>query len=210
MCREAVGQTVVLYAACFSEEKDLLNQWRGYANNGAGVAIGFSKRILDLVNKEPYGLAFKRICYQEEQQNKVVKQLVKIIIDTMQIKNLFAAFAEVYANEIVKIGCMKASGFSEEKEWRLCIAMSPEARVGREARLSNFTLSQVHEQCIREQIVTYFDLSFKDMKKQFINEIIIGPDAKITKRDICRSLYINGYDPGKIDITPSNITYRRL
>lgn len=41
MCREAVGQTVVLYAACFSEEKDLLSQWRGYANNGAGVAIGF-------------------------------------------------------------------------------------------------------------------------------------------------------------------------
>lgn len=91
------------------------------------------------MNKEPYGLTFKPICYQEEQQNIVAMEKVKIIINTMQIKNTFAAFSEVYENEIV-----------------------------------------------------------------------IGPDAKVTKRDIYRSLYINGYNPNKINIIASNITYRRL
>lgn len=209
-CRNMLREDVILYAMCFSEEKDLLSQWRGYANNGSGVAIGFSKNILDLVNKEPYGLTFKPICYQEEQQNIVAMEQVKTIINTMQIKNTFAAFSEVYENEIANIGCMKAPEFSEEKEWRLCIAVSPEIRVDCEARFPNFILSQVHEQCIREQIVTYFDLSFEDVIDDFINEIVIGPDAKVTKRDIYRSLYINGYNLNKINITASNITYRRL
>lgn len=31
---------------CLSEEADLLSQWRGYAEDGAGVSIGFSKSFL--------------------------------------------------------------------------------------------------------------------------------------------------------------------
>ena len=31
-----------LYASCFSEDGDLLSQWRAYADNGTGVSIGFS------------------------------------------------------------------------------------------------------------------------------------------------------------------------
>jgi len=33
---------------CLSEEKDLLSQWRGYACDGHGVSIGFSKKYLEL------------------------------------------------------------------------------------------------------------------------------------------------------------------
>lgn len=32
---------------CLSEERDLLSQWRGYAADGTGVAIGFSKEYLE-------------------------------------------------------------------------------------------------------------------------------------------------------------------
>ena len=34
-------------AFCLSEEPDLLNQWRGYADDGAGVSIGFTKEYLE-------------------------------------------------------------------------------------------------------------------------------------------------------------------
>ncbi|MDE6025584.1 MAG: DUF2971 domain-containing protein [Lachnospiraceae bacterium] len=209
LCRNMLRENIILYAMCFSEQKDLLSQWRGYANNGTGIAIGFSKEILDSVNKETYGLTFKPICYKEEQQKIFVMEQVKTIINTMQIKNAFAAFAEVYENEIANLGCMKASGFSEEKEWRLCKAMSPELRIDCEAEFPNFTLSRVHEQCTREQIVTYFDLSYETVLDNFITEIVIGPNAKVTSRDIYRSLYINGYNPDKIEIAISNITYRQ-
>ena len=35
---------------CFSESEDQLSQWRGYAQNGKGLAIGFDKRILEELN----------------------------------------------------------------------------------------------------------------------------------------------------------------
>lgn len=34
------------FVVCFSEKPDLLSQWRGYANNGQGICIGFSKELL--------------------------------------------------------------------------------------------------------------------------------------------------------------------
>src|SRR3954470_1096166 len=37
---------------CLSEKDDLLSQWRGYADDGNGVAIGFSSSYLNLLSKE--------------------------------------------------------------------------------------------------------------------------------------------------------------
>ena len=34
------------YLACFSSEADLLSQWRAYADDGAGFAIGFSTNLI--------------------------------------------------------------------------------------------------------------------------------------------------------------------
>lgn len=33
-----------LYATCFSSSADCLSQWRGYAKDGTGLSIGFSKK----------------------------------------------------------------------------------------------------------------------------------------------------------------------
>lgn len=126
----------------------------------------------------------------------------------MQRKNLFASFAEVYQNDIAKIGCMKQPGFSEEREWRLCIGISPETRIDRKAVFNDFVLSETKTQCIREQLITYFDLSFEKIHNDFVKEIIIGPSAKVTERDISISLMINGFDVNKIHITKSQVTYR--
>ena len=35
------------YVLCFSSERDLLSQWRGYANDAQGVAIGFDRKALE-------------------------------------------------------------------------------------------------------------------------------------------------------------------
>ncbi len=207
-CRDSMRESHILYAICFSEEKDLLSQWREYANAGTGVAIGFSKDILNRVNEKMYGLIFNRICYDEKQQIKFAGEQVQTIIDTMRYKNLFAAFAEVYENEIEKIGCMKSPGFYEEKEWRLCKAMTPQLRIERTAKYGEFELSKVREHCVRDQIVTYFDLSFQNVVDDFITEVVIGPSAKVTEIDIYRSLFINGFDIDKIKVSKSVITYR--
>ena len=35
------------FAFCLSEKSDVLSQWRGYADDGRGVAIGFNKKYLE-------------------------------------------------------------------------------------------------------------------------------------------------------------------
>lgn len=208
MCRKVMNTSSVLYAACFSEEKDLLSQWRGYADDGTGVYIGFSKDILNTVNNVEYGLTFKKICYDEKEQEKIVRDYVKVILQTMDQKNWFASFAEIYENRIEEIGCMKSPGFAEEKEWRLCKAMTPELRIDKEGTFKNFVISKVHEQCVRNQIVTYIDLSFEKIFNSLIGEVVIGPKAKVSEVDIRRSLYMNGFTENKIKISKASVTYR--
>jgi hypothetical protein len=40
------NESCTYYCVCFSEIGDLLSQWRGYADDGRGVAIGFNEDLL--------------------------------------------------------------------------------------------------------------------------------------------------------------------
>lgn len=39
------------FCVCFSESKDKLSQWRGYAQDGKGIAIGFDRGVLEELNQ---------------------------------------------------------------------------------------------------------------------------------------------------------------
>ena len=43
--------SMLTYVACFSEKEDCLSQWRGYADDGKGMAIGFNKKVLEQLVK---------------------------------------------------------------------------------------------------------------------------------------------------------------
>lgn len=62
---------------CLSEEGDLLSQWRGYADDGKGISIGFSKAFLDelsLLKSSEEERAFKlqKVIYLPEEHIKKV------------------------------------------------------------------------------------------------------------------------------------------
>ncbi|MDP2064189.1 MAG: DUF2971 domain-containing protein, partial [Phaeovulum sp.] len=66
---------------CLSEESDLLSQWRGYAQDGAGFSVSFSveklKHIIDAADRG-YRLALKTVSYGNRnwaELNGVIKQL---------------------------------------------------------------------------------------------------------------------------------------
>lgn len=198
-----------LYACCFSEEKDLLSQWRAYAGNGTGVAIGFSGKYLERTDQDLYGLKFRKVNYDPEQHRIYAKEQVETIIKSMEAgKNFFAAMGDVFENRIEENSCRKKPAFAEEKEWRLSIAMSPEARIGRTGVFQDFTLSEIKVYSKKDQLVTYFDLSFEKIKQQFIKEIVIGPDCKADTRDFYHCLSMFQYDANEVAISKSEATYR--
>jgi hypothetical protein len=64
---------------CLSAQGDLLSQWRGYADDGRGVAIGFDSVFFsELIESMPdrsrgFDLLFEKVKYDLEQQQKVAR-----------------------------------------------------------------------------------------------------------------------------------------
>lgn len=63
---------------CLSEKKDILSQWRGYANDAYGVSIGFSEEYLKLLagssmGDKVSGFTLKKVIYNPIDQEKAMK-----------------------------------------------------------------------------------------------------------------------------------------
>ena len=101
------------FVVCFSEKPDLLSQWRGYANNGQGICIGFSKELL--MNKEVANEAIEEL-----------RVLRKWIVENMTFDDsspdtdslLGYNFCGLIENFMIASLKYKQIGFKEEKEWK--------------------------------------------------------------------------------------------
>jgi len=60
--------------ACFSTEKDLLSQWRGYGNDGVGIAIGFDYELLKYMLKEEKHFIIDKVIYNSMKQEKIIRE----------------------------------------------------------------------------------------------------------------------------------------
>lgn len=71
---------IATFVICFSENGDLLSQWRGYADNGRGVTIGFDYNTLQEYVKQNFGiLELKNVVYiSEEDRQKLVTEKADI------------------------------------------------------------------------------------------------------------------------------------
>lgn len=54
-CHDNFASTLEFFIACFSRARDDLGQWRAYADNGRGVAIGLSPSVFTVHDTPPAG-----------------------------------------------------------------------------------------------------------------------------------------------------------
>lgn len=108
------------YIFCLSKEKDVLSQWRSYANDGKGVAIGFNVDFIETY----YSLYGAEVIYDREKQYDILSRKISDNI----LRNLNAAVKDGNRDEIYRkskilvfhilqdaIMC-KNPAFQEEKE----------------------------------------------------------------------------------------------
>lgn len=74
---------------CFSEEGDLLSQWRGYADDGCGICIGFStKYFLDLSDKlltnNKSSFSLNRVIYNPTTQEDLIRPTIEEMKSTLK------------------------------------------------------------------------------------------------------------------------------
>lgn len=198
----------LLLANCFSTDKDVLSQWRAYADDGKGYVISFNA-------KELLGLPIRalQVLYDKEQQ---IKEATATIDALYQLKqedsNEFKTFCNVFGYDL---SAFKNPAFIEEKEIRLIHLLDfkksndfmklvdkggiyfGEDRKGEEIKFR-----------IKQDIPTpYIELDFSNNNKiNPIKEVVIGPKNEVMKTAIRIFLETIGIE--KVEINKSNASYR--
>jgi len=119
-----------VYCTCFSEDWDSLSQWRAYADDGRGVAIGFDREYFSqLVAKMPNALEMANVTYDQEEQYRIVEAILgvqpnagEIVVEKgTDLPRLFAEFlAQATAAQISRAAARcKTRAFREEREVRV-------------------------------------------------------------------------------------------
>jgi len=155
-----------LFVCSFTEEGDLLSQWRGYCPEGAGISLGFEfSKIKDSALKQGYTIG---PCIYEESEKR---RITRIVIDDLMpvLSSMVGKYPEnhirgYFYERIVKIvPFMKHSSFKEEKEWRCSLSPSADSS------------KQIKYRVGRSIITPYHEFDLKSNGRFSIKGVIIGP-----------------------------------
>lgn len=196
------------YVFCLSGNGDVLSHWRGYGDDGCGVAIGFNKATLDrLLSDENPCFRITQIDYEGKQKIKLVAEKIISEINQSEINN------EIDLDEffINRMRCdsvtMKNPAFSEENEWRLIFSPNECKTPENEFSLNNFHIENLSHRPHRKKFVGFRDIDFSYYVEEIINDIYLGPKCKIDPlTDMPEILYHNGFD-STVLVQKSSATY---
>lgn len=209
-----------LYASCFSSNRDLLSQWRGYAGDGTGVAIGFRtdmlsrwKATLDYPLDTRIIAGFAPVAYMsfDEKVIDYANELLRIISNyrsarkTINKKIYLTALFEKMEKIKEESVLLKNAAFSEEKEYRLFFNDAVtrddngifhfESKGKKELdKIKELYLSDIKTRVNKEGIVSYYEWHFDNVKDDIIVEIVLGPKCKLSQTDLEFLLSINGFN----------------
>jgi Protein of unknown function (DUF2971) len=114
-----LGVAGEVFVASFSENPDLLSQWRAYTGGGAGFSIGFqTENILSRAVKQHFRLV--KCIYDPSIQKRIIKKL---------LASVCAHYVRTREFTLVSLRCallmagvaavLKHPSFAEEREWRI-------------------------------------------------------------------------------------------
>ena len=200
-------QSDCLFVASFSENGNLLSQWRGYAGPHSGYAIGFRKKELE------GGSALLVACeYEKAKQKSVLKKLIDNDLPVLraqfenglrqQGKREYPELTEYFkyvdltvskiAQEVISF---KHESFFEEKEWRLVVGPK------------NIQPERILYRPSGTEIIPYIEIVYE--KSSFpIECIIVGPGPHQKRNEVSLRQMLSSSEFNKVDVCVSDIPYR--
>lgn len=207
---------------CLSEKKDSLSQWRGYADDGAGFSIGFSKLILKnfQVTNGNRTISLKKINYEELDHFSKIAPIIKNLEQICNDKKYKVAIAGLLAlasedNQIVQKGkddekkrelltallpisdelfTLKNSAFSEEQEWRLI------------STIEGDDFSGVGVYTKNNKLIPFDSININGLVTTSIVEVMVGPKNQ-TPQSVIKK-WIKGQGFSNVNVSKSKATYR--
>ncbi|WP_167552080.1 DUF2971 domain-containing protein [Stenotrophomonas indicatrix] len=200
------SETVTFLASCFSTKRDMLSQWRAYAEDAAGYCVGFDANLLsDLPHK------LLKVCYEEGAQLKMIQSSLMGALDPSPTAEAGQARAMRLLEFIRDLVGFKNPGFEEEQEVRLVYALGAtktddgirrwEAKpepAGKPANIRFMMRGSVPSAYVD------FDLPWLNAG---IREIVIGPRSNASEKELSLMLGTLGFKDVKIE--KAKASYRR-
>lgn len=202
------------FAICFSESCDQLSQWRGYAQDGQGIAIGFDIAILEELNQiSEHHIAFKKVLYDNIQEYS--QEIIDDNIEKLAYKGVGHVALELNQNYRMKFPFVKNKCFCEEQEWRAVVC----SQIGKYniPGSNEINFSKIKYRAADGKLIPYIEMDFANVRKNFIKEIWIGPKSCVEIEDVENFLSFSGYyenvengynSKEPIKIVKSRATYR--
>lgn len=203
------------YQFCLSSEPDILSQWRAYAGDATGLAIGFDSSSfprqinLPATNAAPkFNTGLWEVIYERQEQQKLIRLRFDNARSAQDICVAEGGKVEYQLLGAVMAGAcplLKNPAFREEKELRLI--HTPHLMTDEKNNLkvvgSDYPINQ---RVSNGQIVTYFEYPLSDLGVDIVKEVWVGPRSRLGKHDIELALAINQH--GSTQVKNSSATYR--
>jgi hypothetical protein len=207
--------TLEFFIACFSRARDDLGQWRAYADNGRGVAIGLSPSLFALADAPPAGqlpeflgpvrYSQADVCGRHEacREEAAAIFLATANADLLSDKAVGIPFMDQFVREIIASpliwNCLTSKHPAYEHEQEVLLVM-----MGTPAVVSPFVTTRFRG----SEIVPYIAQPMPVRVQHKVAEIVVGPaappDTERTVRTMLRSIGID-WD---IPVSRSDIPYR--
>jgi hypothetical protein len=195
------------FVACFSPRGDDLSQWRAYADNGKGYALGFDgPRLEAAFGKLPHLTATFAVNYDESLLREAVAQ---IAIEALRVAEFpvgkgydgpaLSAFLHALSVQTSNAILYTAMYFKH-----------PAYEIEREYRFQHVRAIDDAQGIVTVGKRSYIEFDWRSHDVNLLTDIVIGPAgdqelANLSARDLLRTV---GIDPPKVRIQRSAIPYR--
>lgn len=200
-----------IYCACFSERCDCLSQWRAYADDGAGVAIGFSTSHLQQLCKRLNG-HLSDLIYGEQEQGNLLEAVFDVPEAHGDVLTVEDASSTMLGRLLDAASRCKSQQFAEEAEWRMVCWPSPtfdgkSGSIGTEAVLPKFrSRNGVITPYIEVPLVDGTDYRKRGMEP--IKEVYFGPKTPAKLQEYAAKLMLNRSDFRRVRLVQSAVNIR--
>jgi hypothetical protein len=187
------------YIFCFAVSDDSLGQWRAYANDGKGIAIGFNPEKIGLQNIIPVNTAIKEnaigyfnCIYNINTQREIISEKLDklcFLISQNKIQQIDYANTAISLNRLSVV--FKNPCFAEEQEIRIIhIPMVMGDQENNTILLSS--ISDINFIVKGKNISSYFKLDLRErFNSDLIPEIILGPKNYMNTAELNTYLSVN-------------------
>lgn len=208
---------IVPFTCSLSSDGDLLSQWRAYAKDGVGVAIGFNSDLLPNTGSLPHytaavqnSITTLKVQYNEDIQDSTIEHIVVSTLESMSNNEklqpeIFTIDASHKLNGLATI--YKNSAFREECEWRIIHTPIITGNINSNITSVNAGISELKHRVSNDKLISYFEYDFAELiSKGIITDLILGPKCVVKSYDLELFLTTRGLE--RLNITQSSATYR--